>query len=106
MQLLLILNSLLNISERLQVLLQVGNWEMGRVWASHLKKKKITKGIKSPSSVQLQDHLWGFLSKLSKDASPFFFFFFKQQKGKVMPKHISISSEKTTQWILPEPANV
>ena len=40
------------------------------------KKKKITKGIKSPSSVQLQDHLWGFLSKLSKDASPFFFFFF------------------------------
>lgn len=102
----LILNSVSNTLKRLQVLLQVGNWAVGCICV-HGILNKLPKEIKSPSSARLQYHLLGYSSKLSKDASPVFFFFsFWQQKGKVMPEHISVSSEKTTQWILPEPANV
>ena len=36
---------------------------------------KLPKEIKSPSSARLQYHLLGYSSKLSKDASPVFFFF-------------------------------
>ena len=71
----LILNSVPNTLKRLQVLLQVGNWAVGCICV-HGILNKLPKEIKSPSSARLQYHLLGYSSKLSKDASPVFFFVF------------------------------
>ena len=101
----LILNSVPNTLKRLQVLLQVGNWEVGCVCAWHFKQTPERNQIPKFCSVAIPS--FGILFQaLERRQSCLFFPPFWQQKGKVMPEHISISSEKTTQWILPEPANV
>lgn len=84
MQLLLILNSLLNISERLQVLLQVGNWEMGRVWASHLKKKKKSQKESNHQVLFSCKTIFGgsFPSFPKMPVLSFFFFFLQTTEGK------------------------
>ena len=89
----LILNSVPNTLKRLQVLLQVGNWPVGCVCAGYFKqtpkRNKITKfcSVAIPSFGIL-------LQALQRCQSCLFFFSLWQQKGKVIPEHISISVKR------------
>lgn len=100
----LILNSVPNTLKRLQVLLQVGNWPVGCVCAGYFKQTPKRNKITKFCSVAIPS--FGILLQALQRCQSCLFFFLMTTEGKGNSWTYFYFSEKTTQWILPEPANV